>query len=304
MTDTTAGLRVRVQSVLYGNSWESTRRFTASLERALAESVRQGVIGEASVIFGDSSGLPCLHPSKRDEVEGMLGTTVTSFDYDFFGANLGSAAGHNRLMATSDAELLLIINPDTVAGPTLLSELLLPLSEPLVGAVEARQLPLEHPKPYDHRTGETPWVTTACTLFRRRVVDEVGMFDADSFFLYCDDVDYSWRIRLSGHKLVFQPAARVFHDKRVDGGGHMRVGDTEVYYSAEAALMMMHKYSRPDLVERTLEGYLLAEEDRPLEAKAAHAFLARRSAGTLPAPIDPDHTVSEFVDGHYAVHRF
>ena len=143
--------------------------------------------------------------------------------YRFFDANLGSAAGHNELMRDFSADLLLIINPDTAASPYLLNEMLLRMGDSAhgfgdIGIVEARQIPIEHPKVYDLESGETSWATTACALLPRLVVKEVGDFDADTFFLYCDDVDYSWRVRLAGRQDCLRPFGaplpRQAHDAR------------------------------------------------------------------------------------------
>lgn len=296
---------LRVQTVLYGNPATATRRSLTSLARACQQAKQDGILGTVSLYVGDSSSLPALNATERAELEATLvDHGIDSFQYDFFDANLGSAGGHNRLLTLFEQDLLLVLNPDVVADPFLINELFLPLDEPLVGVVEARQLPLEHPKPYDHGTGETPWVTTACALVRRTVLDQVGGFDAESFFLYCDDVDWSWRARLAGHRLVLQPSARVFHDKRIDERGHLVIGDAMIYYSAEAALFMFHKYSRRDLVDHYLRVFEAGAEERPLEAQAAREYRARVAAGRVPEPLDPEGRVATFVNGQYAAHRF
>lgn len=48
------------------------------------------------------------------------------------------------------------------------------------------------------------------TLVKKRVFDEIGLFDS-TYFLYIEDVDLSWRARLAGYKVMFVPTARVFH---------------------------------------------------------------------------------------------
>ncbi len=57
------------------------------------------------------------------------------------------------------------------------------------------------------------WVfgaTGAACLFKRSVLDDVGSFDED-FFLYLEDVDYSFRCQIRGYKCVYEPLARVHH---------------------------------------------------------------------------------------------
>jgi GT2 family glycosyltransferase len=294
---------LQIQSVLYNNSAQGIDRFLASLAQAVRHSRAHGDVGAVHLALGDCSSLPRLDEGSLGDLEAALAEAgISSLSYTFFHANLGSAAGHNALMASSGSDLLLIVNPDVVCSPYVISELLLPLADALVGVVEARQIPVEHPKPFDGATGTTPWVTTACALFRREVVDKVGLFDADSFFLYCDDVDYSWRVRLAGYKLVFHPAAIIFHDKRLDGSGRMVVSEAEEFYAAEAGLMMAWKYSREDL----LAGYLnhFDVHGTPLQRKAAASYRERVRTDRLPAQLDADGVVAEFHDGMYAVHRW
>ncbi len=228
---------------------------------------------------------------------------IDQVSFDFFGANLGSAGGHNRLLVQFKEGFVLFLNPDAFASPHMLLELALPLWDERVGIVEARQVPLEHPKDFDPVFGDTSWASTAAALVPRRVIESVGVFDADAFFLYCDDVDFSWRTRLAGFRVVHQPTARVFHDKRLTTEGRMVVSDAEVYYAAEAAMMLAWKYSQPELAARLLRGFSTS----PISGhrKAAKSFRARMNDGTLPTPIDPEGRVAQFFeDGNYARHRF
>ncbi|ODS42959.1 MAG: hypothetical protein MSIBF_06805, partial [Candidatus Altiarchaeales archaeon IMC4] len=47
-------------------------------------------------------------------------------------------------------------------------------------------------------------------LYRKKTLDEVGLFDED-FFMYSDDTDLAWRIRLNGWKCMYVPTAVVYH---------------------------------------------------------------------------------------------
>ena len=70
--------------------------------------------------------------------------------------------------------------------------------------------PFEHPKDYDPVTLATSWCSGACVLFRRVAFDAVGGFDP-AFFLYCEDVDLSWRLRAAGWELRYLPRVVVRH---------------------------------------------------------------------------------------------
>ena len=130
----------------------------------------------------------------------------------------------------------------------------------------------------------------------------LGGYDSDSFFLYCDDVDLSWRARLAGFKVIFQPAALAFHDKRLGDDGGWRPTEAEKYFSAEAALLLSYKWSHPDLTERCLEDFRRTGAEELL--RAAEEFERRRDEGRLPVPIDADHRIAQFIKGNYAEHRF
>jgi GT2 family glycosyltransferase len=47
-------------------------------------------------------------------------------------------------------------------------------------------------------------------LYRREMLDEIGLFDED-FFLYVDDVDIGFRGRLAGWRCMYVPEAVVYH---------------------------------------------------------------------------------------------
>jgi GT2 family glycosyltransferase len=301
-------LSIRIHTIFFELAPDLVDRFIGSIAQAVSVSKSEGRISSASLQIGDCSPTPTLDARRVKElVDTTSNLGLDQFGYRFFDANLGSAAGHNALLSDFDENLLWIVNPDTVASPYVLNEMLLRLGDSAfglgdVGLVEARQLPIEHPKVYDYRTGETCWATTACVLLPHFVVKKVGQFDAGTFFLYCDDVDYSWRIRLAGYKIIYAPSARIFHDKRTTPSGEYRASKTEEYYAAEAAVLMAYKYSRPDLVESYLT---LLDEGTELMRKAAAEFRRRRDSGRLPVQLDSDHRVGEFPrPGLFAEHRY
>jgi len=289
-----------VHVVLYRHREDAVATLLRSVDRSVVDARDSRAVGATTVLIGDSSPAPVLDPEKVND----LGNEVASggLSYHYFDQNRGSAGGNNDLFRQADSDLVLIINPDCYASPSLVRMLCLKMEDPEVGIVEGRQLPLEHPKDFDRRSGDTSWASGSCMLIRRQVVDRLGGFDEQSFFMYCDDVDFSWRARLEGSRVVYQPAACVFHDKRLDPQGQIVAGEAEVYYSAEASLMMAWKWSHPELLETARKA--LSASTVEAHRRAVEAFDARRAAGGLPLPLDPAHTVSEFVGHNYAAHRF
>lgn len=129
-----------------------------------------------------------------------------------FGTNVGFGCGHNKAIARGHAPYVFVLNPDIELKTDTLSSLLAHAqqSDIVVAAWEARQLPYEHPKFYNPVTLETDWVSGAAVLFRRKAFEEVQGFDP-RIFLYCEDVDISFRLRHKGYKLLYCPKVSVSH---------------------------------------------------------------------------------------------
>ena len=290
-----------VQSVLYGTPADALLRAAEALANSAQLAVEAGQLSTWALALGDCSPEPVMTPEVRVRLEEVLGLGGGSLSSEFFGENLGSAAGHNRIAKRSDSDLILILNPDAQVAPDALTELAKRCVDD-VGIAEARQVPFEHPKDYAVGDGDTSWASTACAMTPRAVFDSIGGFDARSFFLYCDDVDYSWRVRLAGHRVVYVPSAAVFHDKRLSVTGDWPASPAEIYYSAEAALILAHKYSHPEIVAGLEKAY--RRDTNETVARALAEFRRRRAAGELVDSIDPGHRVGEFVKGNYSVHRF
>ncbi len=298
------GCSVRVQVVLYRTSLADVWRMLRGLSAATRAAKANGRLRWLEIFLGDCSPDPVLGDIDEAQVhEHMAAQGVDAVHYDVFGANLKSATGHNTLAINAGTDFLLILNPDTYPAPTMLTELVSAMEDPRIGIAEARQVPLEHPKSFDLRTGDTSWASTCGVLVRRvEAFEAVGGFDGESFPLYCDDVDFSWRVRLAGMRVVHVPRAVVFHDKQIGPGGHIASSPVEVYEGTLARLMLGVKYGRPDIVRDTVEWI----ESHGLEGQAdALAEFRRRSReGSVPSPIDGAHRAAQFENGEYAVHRF
>jgi GT2 family glycosyltransferase len=296
-----APVSVQVQSILYNNTVESAERALASMARSAELAIHAKVCSRVKVWLGDSSPIRCLSEHDIDVLQKKFEPAL-ELNYRFFGENAGSARGHNLLTENVDTDFLLIQNPDVVVSPRLLVNLLEPFRKPDVGMVEAKQLPIEHPKDYDAITGATGWATTACAMIPVALFKSLEGFDSGSFFLYCDDVDFSWRVRLAGYKVIFNPTAVVFHDKRLSDTGGWQPSSSEHYFSAEAAMILAYKWSREDLADRIHDYF--AENGEDYQKKAASEFDSRRSAGRLPKQLDPEHKIAYFSDNLYTKHRY
>jgi GT2 family glycosyltransferase len=292
---------LRIQVVLFHNDPAGLRRLVESLANTTRIARAAGLVGPARLRLGDCGPeAPSLTEADladlRDRAQDAFALDLTVFE-----DNLGHGGGQNRLATDLDEDLLLVINPDTVAEPLLVSRLVERFAAPQVGIVEARQLPVEHPKDYAE-DGRTGWASMACALLRASAVREVGLFDADTFFLHGDDVDLSWRMRLAGWEVVHQPTARVFHDKAVGSEGYIEAGAAEQVQGPLGSLLLAYKWSRDDQV--TALGRLL-RDGTPEQQRAWALFEERRAAGRLPQDrLDREQRVAVFTAGHFAHHRF
>ncbi len=62
----------------------------------------------------------------------------------------------------------------------------------------------------DDETREVDWVVGACFMIRRQAIEEVGTLD-EGFFMYSEEMDWCFRIKQAGWKVVYLPVARVVH---------------------------------------------------------------------------------------------
>jgi len=142
--------------------------------------------------------------------------------------NIGFGAAHNLLMVEAfrkQADLYIAANPDGRFHPDAIEELIRMLSAHGDRAlIEATQFPDEHPKEFDPETFDTPWVSGACLAVPKGVYESIGGFD-DAFFMYCEDVDYSWRARAAGFATKVCPRSLFYHavtNRPYDRARHQR----------------------------------------------------------------------------------
>jgi GT2 family glycosyltransferase len=155
--------------------------------------------------------------------------------------NNGFARGVNLLAGQSRAQFMFLLNPDTRLEEGCLEALLAQArSDPRIGICDAKQLPREHPKAWDKATGETSWCSGAAALVRREAFDQVGGFDDHLFFMYCEDVDLSWKLWLKGWKCVYVPTAVVQHFTQDVEPGKRRT--LENYFSFRNSLFLYYRF--------------------------------------------------------------
>lgn len=132
------------------------------------------------------------------------------------GANIGFGAGHNYLFSSFQAmnrgtDYYLCINPDGIPHHQMVENLVrFAQTRNNQGLFEASQFPIEHPKVYNPKTFATGWCSGCCLLIPFPVYENLDGFD-ESFFLYCEDVDLSWRAQMLGYQCYTVPNALFYH---------------------------------------------------------------------------------------------
>lgn len=292
---------LRIQSIIYKNDTLSLKRALDNILIALEKAYHEDLLENVELVYGDASPSPVF---SNDEIAALQQeySAYMSIRYVYFNCNTGTAKGHNMIAENCEKKYMMIMNPDVMLCPDFFLNAFIPFGYETTGVVEARQTPVEHPKEYDVFSGETAWASTACTIFPTAVFRQVNGFDADTFFMYCDDLDFSWRVRLTGKKIIYQPSAFVFHAKRVSKDGKWQATSTEKYYSAEASLLMAYKWSNEKLADLIIKNFLHSGD--PDLKKAANSYLKRKDEGNLPEQLDPQHKVATFVNGNYTNHRY
>ncbi|MGH7724296.1 MAG: glycosyltransferase family 2 protein [Candidatus Eiseniibacteriota bacterium] len=163
--------------------------------------------------------------------------------------NVGFARGVNRGLAVAGGRAIALLNPDTIVEPGAFSTLVRHLDQhPATGAVgpkildpdgsiqlSCRRFPthwtglfnryslltrLFPNNPwsraylmldFDHAsTRAVDWISGACLVTRRDVVERVGPMD-EAFFLFNEDVDWCRRMHDAGYDVVYLPEARCMH---------------------------------------------------------------------------------------------
>lgn len=150
-------------------------------------------------------------------------------------ANLGYAGGNNVGIGRARGLYIVLLNNDTKVRPGWLTALVAAAGEPQVGAITSKLVFMERPDVVQNagsmvltdgsgadrgageadqgQYGKREEVFAACgcgMLLTRTMLEDVGLLDS-TFFAYYEDTDLSWRMRLRGWRILYEPTAVVEH---------------------------------------------------------------------------------------------
>ncbi len=183
--------------------------------------------------------------------------------------NLGYGAANNQGMKKAKGDYLLLLNSDTIIkdkAPLLMANYL--KNHPQVGVVGCRLLnkdgslqPSAGPFPslkiaaimlfFEHwlgdlvrssfeKTREVDWVMGAALMIKRDILSRAGFMD-EGLFMYMDEVEWAYRIKKAGYKVVFYPKAQIIHL----GWGSSKSGRREPILNIYRGLIYFYKKHCP-----------------------------------------------------------
>lgn len=170
------------------------------------------------------------------------------------GQNKGFGFNHNLLYKIHNNDLFIIVNPDCIPTRSSIDHLLnFKKLHPNAAILESCQWPFEHPKEFDKTTLRTPWASGFFCLIDGNFFRKVCGFD-ENIFLYCEDVDLSWRAWLNDYEVVYIRNSKVIH---FSGGRFFRkyTPTREMESSAVGFLILSYKFFGEEGVEKALNLY-------------------------------------------------
>jgi GT2 family glycosyltransferase len=158
------------------------------------------------------------------------------------GTNLGFAAGNNPGIKISTGRYILLLNTDTEVRPNTLDECIRKMdSDEKIGVLGCKVLlpsgklheasRRRFPNPanaflrlfgfrkysnYNYQNVsvdqemEVDSVVGAFLMIRKSVIDKIGLLD-ESFFMYGEDLDWCWRVKEAGYKVLYFPRVEITH---------------------------------------------------------------------------------------------
>lgn len=187
-----------------------------------------------------------------------------------FDQNYGFAEGYNRALKEIEADYFLLLNSDVELKsdplPSLIS--LLDLDQ-TVGAAMPKILSQLNPTMFEYAGAaggyidklcfpfcrgrvigtveedkgqydtlkEVFWASGAALFVRSDLYRKLGGLDGD-FFAHMEEIDFCWRVKNSGYKVMCEPRSNVYH---LGGGALNNESPFKLYLNYRNNLYMMHK---------------------------------------------------------------
>ena len=103
----------------------------------------------------------------------------------------------------------------------------------------------------ENETTEVDAVSGACLMVRRSVLDTLQGFDPE-YYLYGEDMDFCWRTKLAGWKVVYFPGAAITHFGGMGGTAKKKIYATIEWHRAMWIFYRKHRAPKAGFPERAL----------------------------------------------------
>ena len=265
-------------------TWNGANLLTACLDSVLPEGAEILVVDNAST-DGTIELLNSRYPGMR---------VVRS------ATNTGFAGGVAQALEQIDTPVTVLLNNDAEVRPGWLAALLRALDDPDVAAASSKLLLPDgslnsaggyvttagyahdrgFSEPDDGRYDEPADVMYGCgasLALRTSAVHEVGGVDR-RFFLYYEDVDLSWRLRLAGYKVRYVADSVVVHQHSASTGAGSLL---HTYYTERNRLATLTTCASAGLAIRAVARYPLTTVSVALFESRAKAVRRVRAYGSF-----------------------
>jgi GT2 family glycosyltransferase len=211
--------------------------------------------------------------------------------------NLGFSAAVNAGIKASKADLVALLNNDTEVDPGWLEALVRAADDhPEAGFFASKLVDFNDRRlldgagdavrrsglPYRLGHGEIDrgqfereaFVFSACAaaaLYRREMLNDIGLFDED-FFSNCEDWDVGFRAQLAGYRCVYVPGSVVYHVGSASTGGQKSALNTRL--GAQNGINVLVKNLPATLIGKTLP-FIIAGQISRLTVTALSPGLLR-----------------------------
>ena len=177
--------------------------------------------------------------------------------------NMGFAGGNHSGISKAEGKLVLLLNTDAWVEPELTEELVKEKNLrnlDVIGPLEADYWSKVKHEPYSthidllghpvyltppHPTRPSFYLTGACLLFEKSLYEATGGFDSN-FFMYCEEVDWFWRLNLSGKTFDYSHKVFVYHAS-AGSNGKMLDAKTFLWRNQNTLQMLLKNYSLSSL---------------------------------------------------------
>lgn len=184
--------------------------------------------------------------------------------------NGGFARGYNEALAEIDADYFVLLNSDIEVTPNWIEPVIkLMESDTQIAACQPKLLSFYEREKFEYAGAaggfideygypfcrgrifqhlesdhgqynneiEIFWATGACMFVRADLYKKFGGFDED-FFAHMEEIDFCWRLKNGGYKIMFCPDSKVYH---VGGGTLPKKSSQKTYLNFRNNISLLYK---------------------------------------------------------------